>query len=51
VTSPLHSVFGWVVDRVGSYDAGLVLAGLMPWMGAVAMWRLWRSRPAETEPA
>lgn len=37
VTSPLHSLFGMLVDRTGSYDAGLVIAGLMPWLGVIAM--------------
>jgi ACS family hexuronate transporter-like MFS transporter len=37
VTSPLHSLFGTLVDRTGSYDAGMVVAGLMPWVGVVAM--------------
>ncbi len=37
VTSPLHSFFGGLVDRTGSYDAGLVLAGLAPWAGVAAM--------------
>ncbi len=37
VTSPLHSLFGMLVDRTGSYDAGMVVAGLMPWVGVFAM--------------
>ncbi len=37
LTSPLHSVFGILVDRTGSYDAGLVLAGVLPWLGVIAM--------------
>jgi len=41
VTSPLHSLFGWLADRSGSYDMGLVVAGLAPWIGVVAMWGLW----------
>jgi ACS family hexuronate transporter-like MFS transporter len=42
VTSPLHSAFGLLIDRIHSYDAGLVLAGLAPWMGVVALKALWR---------
>ncbi|MSU49347.1 MAG: MFS transporter [Opitutus sp.] len=42
ITSPLHSFFGLVVDRTKSYDAGLVLAGLAPWIGVLAMKLLWR---------
>jgi ACS family hexuronate transporter-like MFS transporter len=42
VTSPMHSFFGMLVDRTGSYDAGLVVAGLAPWLGVVAMKLFWR---------
>jgi ACS family hexuronate transporter-like MFS transporter len=46
MTSPLHSFFGWVIDRTGSYDAGMALAGLCPLVGAALLWLLWTS----TEP-
>ena len=49
VTSPLHSAFGLLIDRTHSYDAGLVLAGLAPWLGVFAMKFLWRK--AEISPA
>jgi ACS family hexuronate transporter-like MFS transporter len=42
VTSPLHSLFGMVADRSKSYDLGLVIAGLAPWIGIFAMKFLWR---------
>lgn len=42
VTSPMHSVFGWIADRTKSYDAGLVAAGLAPWLGVLALWSLWK---------
>lgn len=42
VTSPLHSFFGSLVDRTGSYDLGLVIAGLAPWLGVIALKFLWR---------
>lgn len=48
VTSPLHSFFGMLADRTKSYDIGLVVAGLAPWLGVVAMMMLWKkdnSRP------
>ena len=48
VTSPLHSFFGMLVDRTNSYDAGLVIAGLAPWIGVIAMKVLWRR---DTAPA
>ncbi len=41
VTSPLHSFFGMLADRTGSYDIGLVVAGLAPWLGVFAMRWLW----------
>ncbi|MEP6668643.1 MAG: MFS transporter [Chthoniobacter sp.] len=42
VTSPMHSFFGMLADRTRSYDAGLVVAGLAPWLGVIAMKLLWR---------
>jgi ACS family hexuronate transporter-like MFS transporter len=42
VTAPLHSFFGMVVDRTKSYDIGLVLAGLAPWLGVIALGVLWK---------
>jgi len=46
VTSPLHSLFGWLADQskanpATSYDLGLVVAGLFPWIGVLAMKWLW----------
>jgi len=46
VTSPMHSFFGGIADRAGDsvhrYDTGLLLAGLAPWIGVLAMKFLWR---------
>ena len=42
VTSPLHTLFGILADSTGSYDIGLVIAGLAPWIGVIAMKLLWR---------
>ena len=42
VTSPLHSFFGMLADRAQSYDGGLVLAGLAPWLGVLGLRFLWR---------
>lgn len=42
VTSPLHSFFGMLADHTKSYDLGLVVAGLAPWLGVFAMKALWR---------
>ncbi|MFO1484419.1 MAG: MFS transporter [Verrucomicrobiaceae bacterium] len=41
VTSPMHSFFGMVADKTKSYDIGLVIAGLAPWLGVIAMKLLW----------
>lgn len=49
VTSPMHRFFGMVVDRTGSYDAGLVLAGLAPWLGVLALIFLWRKPHATSK--
>ena len=46
VTSPLHTLFGWIADQTGSYDKGLVIAGLAPWLGVIAMKLLWDRRKA-----
>jgi ACS family hexuronate transporter-like MFS transporter len=44
VTSPLHKLFGWIADTNQSYDQGLVIAGLAPWLGVIAMRWLWAKR-------
>jgi ACS family hexuronate transporter-like MFS transporter len=45
VTSPMHSFFGRMADAVADplhrYDQGLVIAGLAPWIGVLAMHFLW----------
>lgn len=50
VTSPMHRFFGMVADRTKSYDAGLVIAGLAPWIGVVAMKLLWRDNRTHRRP-
>jgi ACS family hexuronate transporter-like MFS transporter len=47
VTSPLHQLFGWIADTTKSYDQGLVIAGLAPWLGVIAMKWLWVKRASE----
>ncbi|MBL9129741.1 MAG: MFS transporter [Verrucomicrobiaceae bacterium] len=44
VTSPLHQLFGWLADTTKSYDIGLVIAGLAPWLGVVSMALLWERK-------
>jgi ACS family hexuronate transporter-like MFS transporter len=41
VTSPLQLFFGKLADYSKSYDIGLVIAGLAPWIGVFAMKFLW----------
>ncbi|MEZ5386324.1 MAG: MFS transporter [Prosthecobacter sp.] len=49
VTSPMHSFFGILADKTKSYDVGLVVAGLAPWLGVIAMKVLWdQSNSART---
>ena len=49
VTSPMHSFFGMLVDRTKSYDLGLVIAGLMPWLGVIAMMLLWKKEDPKNQ--
>jgi MFS transporter, ACS family, hexuronate transporter len=46
VSSPMHKLFGKMVDQTRSFDLGLALAGLAPWLGVLAMWLLWDRREA-----
>ncbi len=41
VTSPMHQIFGAIVDTTKSYDRVLLLAGLAPWIGVFALKLLW----------
>lgn len=51
VTSPMHKYFGKLVDETGSFDLGMAIAGLVPWLGFFAMWLLWdRSQTAGASP-
>ena len=46
VTSPMQPLFGMLADRTKSYDIGLVIAGLAPWIGVFALRFLWRKNDA-----
>lgn len=49
VSSPMHKLFGKVVDETHSFDLGMALAGLAPWLGVLAMAFLWdRGKPQQT---
>jgi ACS family hexuronate transporter-like MFS transporter len=41
VSSPMHKLFGRVVDETKSFDLGMAMAGLVPWLGVIAMKLLW----------
>lgn len=45
VTSPLHPLFGRVVDQTKSYDLGMAVAGLVPLVGVLALALLWKREP------
>src|SRR5262249_7897797 len=45
-SSPTQSAFGWLVDRTGSFDLGLALAGLLPLLACLAIWLFWNTRGA-----
>jgi len=38
---PAQKLFGRLIDRTGSFDAGLALAGWLPLLGFAALWLLW----------
>jgi ACS family hexuronate transporter-like MFS transporter len=50
VTSPMHSLFGRLADSatnpMARYDTGLVIAGLVPWIGVLTMKLFWRKNGA-----
>ena len=41
VSSPMHKLFGRVVDETKSFDLGMAMSGLVPWLGVIAMKLLW----------
>jgi ACS family hexuronate transporter-like MFS transporter len=46
LTSPLHALMGAIADWTKSYDPGLMIAGLMPWIGVVSLRLLWKNPDA-----
>lgn len=42
VSAPTHKWFGRLADQSKSYDVGIMLVGLAPLIGVLAMWILWR---------
>lgn len=50
VSAPTHKWFGRLADQSKSYDLGIMLVGLAPLIGVIAMWLLWsKDRNSETE--
>lgn len=41
ISAPVHKYFGRYIDRTGSYDLGVALAGCLPLVAAVVWWLLW----------
>ena len=50
VSSPMHKLFGRVVDETKSFDLGMAMSGLVPWLGVIAMKLLW-DRHKSNDPA
>ena len=44
VTSPMHKLFGAIIDKTKSFDLGMAMAGLAPLIGVVSLALLWKDR-------
>lgn len=40
-SSPMQKLFGYIVDKTGSYDLNLAILGWFPMFGLVAFWIIW----------
>jgi MFS transporter, ACS family, hexuronate transporter len=40
-SAPMHTLFGRLIDRTGSFDLGLALAGGLPLIAFVVLWCFW----------
>lgn len=53
VTAPMHRALGKyadsIIDPAHRYDTGLVIAGLAPWIGVLAMKFLWRRKETSAQ--
>jgi ACS family hexuronate transporter-like MFS transporter len=43
VPAQIQKLFGVLADRLGSFDLGLALAGLLPMIAAIPLWLFWNS--------
>jgi ACS family hexuronate transporter-like MFS transporter len=41
VPAQIQKLFGVLADRLGSFDLGLALAGLLPMIAAIPLWLFW----------
>lgn len=44
--SPAHKYFGRLVDKTGSFDLGFAIAGCLPLVALICLWRFWNLRGA-----
>ncbi|HUR44374.1 MAG TPA: MFS transporter, partial [Candidatus Saccharimonadales bacterium] len=44
LSSPAQKMFGRLIDRTGSFDLGLAIAGCLPLAAFLALWFFWNSR-------
>ncbi len=42
--SPAQTLFGRLIDRTGSFDLGLAIAGCLPLVAFLALWLFWNER-------
>lgn len=51
VSAPAHKFFGRLIDRTGSFDLGLMVAGWLPLIAFVFLWLFWERREKPRLPA
>jgi ACS family hexuronate transporter-like MFS transporter len=49
--SPAQKYFGRLVDRTGSFDLGLMIAGCLPLIAFWILWQFWGREPSIQEPS
>jgi len=49
-SSPAQILFGRMVDRTGSFDLGLAVAGLLPLTAFLVLWLFWPGTRAKDSP-
>ena len=48
-SAPMQKLFGYIVDRTGSYDLNIAILGWAPLVGLVAFWLIWPSSGRSNE--